>query len=172
MAGGGDPLGVTPWESSRLRLAEIPPLLWAGAMVVAVVALGIAATTIDAVARVDAAAVRELHGEIALRDIEKEVFTVTDLAGSPMLLVAITAVVTLLLVRRWRAALAVAVAVGLTKLTVAAAKEAVQGHVRTARRSPMTRSASRAGMPRRRQRSTSRSPCCSPTATASRFARW
>lgn len=114
------------WERLRLRTAQIPPLAWAAMMLGAVIALGGAATMIDAVARADAAVVRELHGEVALRDVEEHVFAVTDLAGSPMLLVGVTAVVTLLLVRRWRAALALILAVALTKLTVAVVKDAVE----------------------------------------------
>ena len=70
-------------------------------MLVVALALGRAATSVDAVQRFDAAAVRELQGEIAVRGLERRVFAVTDLGGSPMLLVGVAAALTLLAVGRW-----------------------------------------------------------------------
>lgn len=110
----------------QTRVAQVPPLAWAGAMIVVVVVLGLAATTITAVERFDASVVRELQGEVAVRGVEEHVFAVTDLGGDPLLLVGVAAVLTLLLVRRWRAALAVALAVILTKVTVWTVKELVE----------------------------------------------
>ncbi len=114
------------WDRLRLSLAMIPPLAWAGVMLLFAVALGIAARTIDAVARFDAEVVRELQGEVRTRGIQENVFAVTDLGGSPLLLAGIAVVVTLLLVGRWRAALAVTLAVALTKVAVAVVKEVIE----------------------------------------------
>lgn len=114
------------WDRFRVRAAAIPPTVWAVGMLVVVLALGAAATSIDRVQRFDTAAVRELQGEVAVRGLQEHVFAVTDLGGSPLLFVGVTAVVTLLLVGRWRAGLAVALAVALTKAAVALAKEAVE----------------------------------------------
>lgn len=110
----------------RLWVATIPPLAWAAVMLLFAVALGVAARTIDAVERFDAEVVRELQGEVRARGLQEHVFAVTDLAGSPMLLAGIAVVATLLLVGRRRAALAVTLAVALTKLAVAVVKEIVQ----------------------------------------------
>ncbi len=114
------------WDGFRMRATRVPPATWAAVMIVAVVALAVAATSVEPIRRWDETAVRELQGEVALRGIEEHVFAVTDLAGSPMLLAALIVVAALLLVRRWRAALAVVLAVTLTKLTVAIVKALVE----------------------------------------------
>lgn len=110
----------------RRWVATIPPLAWAAVMLLLAVALGVAARTIGAVERFDAEVVRELQGEVGARGLQEQVFAVTDLAGSPMLLAGIAVVATLLLVGRWRAALVVTLAVALTKVAVAVVKEIIQ----------------------------------------------
>lgn len=114
------------WERFRAWSVQIPPLAWVGIMLLTVVALGIAATSIGAVARFDANVVRELQGEVSVRELEDDVFAVTDLAGSPMLLATIIVAGTLLLVQRWRAALVLVITVALTKAVVAIAKELIE----------------------------------------------
>ncbi len=106
------------------RALRVPPVLWIAIMAGTVALLALLVTFSDAVVRADTAVLEAVRAQRRV-GFERAVFGVTDLAGSPLLLVAVVAVVALVWARRWEAALAVVLAVGLTKAMVALAKALV-----------------------------------------------
>lgn len=89
-----------------------------------VAVLALLVTYSQTVRDADTAALEAVRGQRRL-GWEGSVFGLTDLAGSPLLLLAVVIVAGLALARRWRATVAVALAVAATKGVVALVKAVV-----------------------------------------------